>query len=47
MKLDVGKLRFDLSVWDLEKAPLRKPIKIDNRICNDLRLNKKSLRNDS
>jgi len=39
MKLNVGKLRFNLSVWYIEKdSPFKKPLKFDNRILNDLRL---------
>jgi len=42
VKLNVGKLRFDLCVWDLEKEPpFKKPKYCDNRIYNDLRLVKK------
>jgi len=29
VKLDVGKLRFDLSVWDVEKdSPFKKPLNL-------------------
>jgi len=45
VKLDARKLRFDLIEWSLEKVTsIEKPL-YDNRMLNELKLNREPLRN--
>ena len=39
VKIDVGKLRSDVSEWDLKKdSPFKKLLRFNNRILDDPRL---------